>query len=121
MKYNLLVGRYCPPTLGHLYFIDSFLNNGEPVCIAIRDTEEKYSAEIRREMFEAVYFEQILLGIVEIVIIPDIKLVAVGRKVGYGIVEVPEEIKIISATDIRKGRSDKVHPKVKEIMDKYYG
>jgi len=44
MKYNLFIGRFSPFHLGHKTIIDSFVKNGKPVCIAIRESDDKYPA-----------------------------------------------------------------------------
>jgi len=130
MKYNLFIGRFSPFHNGHKYIIDSFINNGEAVCIAIRESEEKYPVAVRAGMIKAVYINEIIKGLVKVIIIPDIKQVCVGRNVGYAVVQVPQEISEISGTEIRDSISDhivdldvfysvKVPPEVKEIIESY--
>jgi len=119
MKYNLFIGRWSPFHLGHKTIIDSFLLNGKPVCIAIRDSEEKYPLWLRYRMISVVYQDEILTGMVKIITIPDIEMVAIGRGVGYSLVEVPEDVKVISGTKIRAGASMEVHPEVKKIIEKF--
>ena len=119
MKYNLFIGRWCPFHNGHKTIVDSFLDNGKPVCIAIRETDEKYPVFIREEMIRAVYPEEHKAGILKIVTIPDITQVCIGRGVGYSIVEVDVNIKRISATNIRAGKSFDVPQVVQRIMDVY--
>ena len=68
-------------------------------------------------MIESVYKEEISQGLVHVIIIPDIETVAVGRKVGYSIIEVPEKVKTISGTRVRAGQCDDIDPRVKEIME----
>jgi len=120
MKYNLFIGRWSPFHNGHKTIIDSFVKNGKPVLIAIRDSEEKYPAAVRAGMIKAVYIEEIIKGLLKVIIIPDIETVVVGRNVGYSIVEVPEIVKAISATRIRlTGDKDDLPPEVKEIIESY--
>jgi adenylylsulfate kinase len=114
MKYNLFIGRFSPFHNGHKAIIDSFVDNGKPVCIAIRQSEEKYTALERYQMIRAVYGDR-----VKIIQIPDIEQVCIGRKVGYSIVEVPEDIKQISGTKIRNGKSTDVPKEVQELIDKW--
>lgn len=114
MKYNLFIGRWSPFHEGHKYIIDSFVNNGRPVCVAIRESSEDYDIETRKRMIEKVYEGN---DLVKVIIIPDIEQVVVGRGVGYSIVEAPEEIQKISGTGVRAGKCDKVPEQVKEIMD----
>lgn len=112
-KSVLLIGRFVPFHNGHKYLVDSYLASGTPVCIAIRDTDEKYSVQQRAEMIRAVYPDFLE---VQIAVIPDISQVAVGRGVGYSIARIPEEIEQISATKIREGKSMDVPPEVERMM-----
>lgn len=103
MRYNLFIGRWSPFHEGHKYIIDSFINNNKPVCIAIRDTKlseaDPFSVENRKKLIEEYYKDNPL---VKIITIPDIEAVCVGRDVGYNIVEVPQNIQVISGTETRK-------------------
>ena len=119
MKYNLFIGRWCPFHNGHKTIIDSFLKNGKPVCVAIRETDEKYPILVRHEMIRAVYEEEYMSGMLKIVTIPDITQVCIGRGVGYSVVEVDKNIKAISATDIRAGKSFDMPQVVKRIIEVY--
>ena len=83
MTRTLFIGRWCPFHNGHKTIIDSFVKNGKPVCIAIRDTKEKYPVWLRMLMIREVYKEEFYNDMVKIIVIPDIDQVAVGRKVGY--------------------------------------
>ena len=124
MKYILLIGRWSPFHRGHKYIVDTFINNGKPVCIAIRESKEEYSVSERMLMIQAVYKDKISEGLVKIISIPDIEGIAVGRKVGYYIVKIPEEIKEVSGTNIRaniklivKRSMNDVPPEVQEVLD----
>jgi len=119
MKYNLFIGRWCPFHNGHKTIIDSFIKNGKPVCVAIRETDEKYPVLVRHEMIRAVYEEEYKSGLLKIVTIPDITQVCIGRGVGYSVVEVDKDIKAISATSIRAGKSFDMPPVVKRIIEVY--
>ena len=120
MKYNLFIGRWSPFHLGHKTIIDSFVKNGKPVCIAIRESDDKYPVAVRAGMIRAVYTEEIIDGLVKVIIIPDIETVVVGRDVGYSLVEVPDDIKVISGTKIRKGSDyDNLPLGVKERVKAY--
>lgn len=119
MKYNLFIGRWCPFHNGHKTIIDSFLKNSKPVCVAIRETDEKYPVLVRHEMIRAVYEEEYKSGLLKIVTIPDITQVCIGRGVGYSVVEVDKDIKAISATDIRAGKSFDMPQIVKRIIEVY--
>jgi len=110
----LLIGRWSPFHNGHKALVDSFLKVGKKVLIAIRETEEKYPVSLRMMMIKQVYPSD---EIVQVISIPDIEGVAIGRDVGYYFVEVPEDIKTISGTKIRAGKSMDVPDEVKEILD----
>jgi adenylylsulfate kinase len=101
--YKLFIGRWSPFHKGHKYIIDSYVNNGHKVCIAIRDTklskQDPFSFELRKKLIDDYYKGN---KSVEVIKIPDIDQVCVGRGVGYGISEVPEEIKNISGTKERE-------------------
>jgi len=115
-RYFLFIGRWSPFHEGHKYIVDSFVNNGKKVCVAVRDSEEKYPTEVRKKMIEAVYKDN---PNVEIIIIPDIEGVCVGRKVGYCLIEAPDEIKKISGTGIRAGTCDAIPDEVQRVIDKW--
>ena len=106
MKWKLFIGRWCPFHAGHKYIIDSMLAGGHRVAIAVRDSKDAIETNMRAEAIEAVYDEQIAKGRVKVIVIPDVDLVCVGRGVGYGLVEAPEEIQRISGTQIRAGLQD---------------
>ena len=118
---KLFIGRWAPFHKGHQTIIDSFINNGHKVVIAIRDTDyDDYTIEERARMIDACYEGHenppLCIGI------PDIDTVCIGRGVGYALMEVPETIKTISATAIREDRAagDDMDPKVaavKAIID----
>lgn len=100
---HIFIGRWQPLHDGHRTIIDSAADNGKEVVIAIRDTElsEKnpLTAQERQELIEEVYEDY---SNVETMIIPNIDTVAIGREVGYSVVEVPEEVAEISGTETRK-------------------
>jgi adenylylsulfate kinase len=102
-KATLFIGRFSPFHKGHKYIFDSVINNGGNIVVAIRDTQldEKnpYTAEQRAKMIETVYAGN---PKVKVLIIPDIDKVCVGRDVGYELMAVPENVRVISATKIRK-------------------
>lgn len=76
--------------------------------------KDPYPADFRKKMIEAVYKDNPL---VKVIIIPDIEGVCVGRGVGYFIMEVPQDIKKISATDIRAGKCFELPEEIKEMID----
>jgi adenylylsulfate kinase len=118
MKYTLFIGRWSPFHCGHKYIIDTYVKNNKPVCIAIRDSEEKYPLALRRKMVHSCYKKEIREGRVKIIIIPDIETVAVGRDVGYSIIEVPDNIRLISGTKIRQNLCYEIPFSVKRILEK---
>jgi len=109
MKYSLFIGRWQPFHEGHKKLIETVLEEGKSVLVALRDTkiskEDPYTVKARKKMIRRALIrwgEK-----VKIMVIPDIEEVCYGRKVGWRIREIKldEEIEQISATKIRKGGS----------------
>lgn len=79
------------------------IDQGKPLLILVRDTHyDIYSTELRKRMIEATMAN---MGVdAKVMIIDDIESVNYGRGVGYEIneIEVGEDIKSISATEIRE-------------------
>jgi nicotinamide mononucleotide adenylyltransferase len=104
MSANMFIGRYQSPHKGHQAIFDTYLKQGEPILIAIRDvkTDEKnpLTSQQVQKLWQTVYQGNPL---VEVIIIPDIKSVNYGRGVGYEVkeIQVTQDIANISATDIR--------------------
>ncbi len=102
MKYSLFIGRYQPFHAGHQKLIQTVLDEGKNVCIALRDTEisdtDPYTTDERKKMIEKIFPQ------VKVIVIPDIEEIVYGRKVGWGIREIKldEATESISATNIRK-------------------
>ena len=107
-QFALFVGRWQPLHDGHKALFQQVLNEGDKVCIAIRDVEpdEKnpYTADEVLNNISNFYQNNILLGQVKVIIIPDISSIEFGRGVGYYVIEriPPSEIAEISATKIRE-------------------
>ena len=107
MKYSMFIGRWQPWHDGHQWLIDQRLKEGKNVLICIRDVmpDEKnpYTCEEVYDNIQQQLREFIDMGVIKVMIIPDIESVNYGRNVGYEIIEhePPEEIKEISATKIR--------------------
>ena len=108
VKYSMYIGRWQPWHQGHRWLIDQRLDDGKNVLICIRDiepdeknpwTSKEVEANLQIELKDLV--EQ---GRVKIITIPDIESINIGRGVGYDIIEhvPPEEIRDVSATNIRK-------------------
>jgi len=107
-QFALFIGRWQPLHDGHKALFQQVINEGDKVCIAIRNVEpdEKnpYTAKQVYDNICEFYQNNITLGQVKVIIIPDICSVEFGRGVGYDIIEriPPQEIADISATKIRE-------------------
>ena len=109
-KYALFIGRYQTLHEGHKYLFRTKINAGTPVLVGIRDvpTDNKNpftAGEVLKMFYEDLEtFKWIQSEILKVIIIPDIEGVYYGRDVGYKVekIEVPDEIKQISATKLRE-------------------
>jgi len=107
-QYALFIGRWQPLHLAHQKLFQQVLDKGDKVCIAIRDIQpDEKNPFSPQEVFDNIsnfYKNNIMLGQVRVIIIPDICSVSFGRGVGYDIIEYipPAEIADISATKIRE-------------------
>lgn len=107
-QFAMFVGRWQPLHKGHQELFKQAMDEGKKVLICIRDGEpnEKnpFSPEEVKENIENHYADEISLGKVKVMVIPDICSIEFGRGVGYDIIEriPPTEIGEISATKIRK-------------------
>jgi cytidyltransferase-like protein len=107
-QYAMFIGRWQPLHEGHKQMFQQVLNEGNKVCIAIRDVKpDEKNPFTADEVYINIckqYENNILLGQVRVIVIPDICSVEFGRGVGYDIIEhiPPTEIAEISATKIRK-------------------
>ena len=130
MSRAMFIGRWQPFHNGHKWLIGQKLDRGIPVLIAVRDVrpDEKnplttgQTVEILTKMYEG--------ADVEIIVIPDIESVNIGRRVGYEVneFEPPPEIGGISATEIRSdlaAGSDRwksnVDAKIHELVARHFG
>jgi nicotinamide mononucleotide adenylyltransferase len=107
-QYELFIGRWQPLHDGHKALFQQVLDRGDKLCIAIREGEvnEKNpftASEVMANISEY-YKNNILLGQVKVITIPDICSVNFGRGVGYDIIEYipPTEVADISATKVRE-------------------
>jgi len=107
IKYSMYIGRWQPWHEGHRWLIDQRLDEGKNILICIRDIEPDYKnpwtakeVEINLHIELKDLIEE---GKVKVIIIPDIESINIGRGVGYDLIEhcPPDQIKEISATDIR--------------------
>ena len=100
----MFIGRFQPLHDGHKALIQTALDEGKPVVVALMDTEQDaanpYTVEQRREMFEESFGGQ-----VHVITIPPVAEVCYGRNVGYRIrrIHLPAEVEAINATSIREG------------------
>jgi len=107
-QYELFIGRWQPLHDGHKALFQQVLDRGDKLCIAIRegDVNEKnpFSASEVMANISEYYKNNILLGQVKVISIPDICSVSFGRGVGYDIIEYipPSEVADISATKVRE-------------------
>jgi cytidyltransferase-like protein len=107
-QYALFIGRWQPLHLGHQKLFQQVLDKGDRICIAIRDNEpDEKNPFTPQQVFDNIsnfYKNNIMLGQVRVIIIPDICSVNFGRGVGYDIIEhiPPSEIADISATKVRE-------------------
>ncbi|HIG51970.1 TPA: adenylyl-sulfate kinase [Candidatus Pacearchaeota archaeon] len=103
VPHDTFIGRWCPFHKGHFAIMkETYEKNKNPLLVLVRDTKfDKYPAEYRKQMVEYSLNHMDIPSTVKI--IPDIDSVNWGRGVGYGtnLVEVSENIKGISATEIR--------------------
>jgi len=120
-KATLFIGRFSPFHKGHKYIFDSVLNNGGKIVVAIRNTkvneDNPYTAEQRKKIIETAYAGN---PNATVIIIPDIAKVCVGRGVGYEIMAVPENVRLISATKIRQnGAYENIPEEVVDLVKKF--
>jgi cytidyltransferase-like protein len=105
MKYSLFIGKFQPFHKGHKWLIEERLKLGKNILIGIREIEEpSYSpSEIKMQVFE-LFPNEVNVGTIDFIELPDIESVNYGRDVGYDIIEhiPPKEIKEISGTKIRE-------------------
>ena len=103
MIYSLFIGRWQPLHDGHKKLIQTVLDEGKNVCIAIRDTEisksNPYTVKERMKMIQEAFPQA------KVIVIPDIEEVVYGRNVGWGIREIrfDADTESIRATKIRAG------------------
>ena len=104
MKYSMFVGKWQPFHKGHKWLIEERLKLGKNILIGIREIEDPlYSpSEIKMQVFH-LFPDEVNVGTIDFVEIPDIDSINYGRDVGYDIIEhkPPEDIKEISGTNIR--------------------
>lgn len=101
-KRAVFIGRWTPFHNGHLKIMKKKIDQGVPLLILVRNTHyDLYPPEMRKRMIEATMTKLKVDAKVEI--IDDIESVNWGRGVGYELNEivVQDDVKKISATNIR--------------------
>lgn len=107
-EWAMFIGRWQPWHDGHRWLIDQALNEGKKVLLCVRDvpvsdknpwTAQEILMNLASELKDLV--EE---GRLQIMKIPDIESINIGRGVGYDVIEhvPPTEIEQISATKIRE-------------------
>lgn len=106
-QFALFIGRWQPLHDGHKELFQQAMNEGKNVCIAIRDGEVNENnpftpLEVQKNISDF-YANEIKVGKVKVILIPDISSVEFGRGVGYDVIEhvPPTSVATISATKIR--------------------
>lgn len=104
MSLSLFIGRYQPFHDGHKKLIDTVLDEGKSVVIAIKETpfneKNPYTLEERIDRIKRIYGEH---PKVKIISIPDITEVCYGRDVGWSVrrIRLDKQTEEISATKVR--------------------
>ena len=105
MKYSLFIGKWQPWHDGHTWLIEQRLKLGKNILIGIREIENpKYTlSDIKLKVFR-LFPNEVNIGTIDFIELPDIESINYGRDVGYDIIEhkPPNDIKEISGTKIRK-------------------
>lgn len=100
----LFIGRFQPFHAGHAAVIEQLQEEKLEVVVAIRNTtlseDNPFTVEERRTLINSKFSN------VEIIVIPDIDVVAHGRKPGWKLKEVKldKSLERISGTDIRRAK-----------------
>ena len=107
MKYSMFIGKWQPWHDGHTWLIKERLKLGKNILIGIREIEEPlYSpSEIKLQVFN-LFPNEVNVGTIDFIELPDIESVNYGRDVGYDVIEhtPPDDIKKISGTKIRENK-----------------
>ena len=107
MKYSLFIGKWQPWHDGHKWLIEQRLKLGKNILIGIKETENPlYSpSEIKMQVFN-LFPNEVNVGTIDFIELPDIESINYGRDVGYDIIEhkPPKDIKKISGTKIRENK-----------------
>ena len=115
MTASMFIGRYQPFHQGHKKLIDTVLDEGKDVVIALRDTPvqdtDPYTVMERFNMIKEQYPKAVMYpskSRIVVCAIPDISEIVYGRAVGWGIrqIHLDKETESISATKIREKRNN---------------
>lgn len=107
-EWAMFIGRWQPWHAGHRWLIDQALNKDKKVLLCIRDVpvDEKNPWTAQEILINLTHELQDLVeaGKLQIMKIPNIESINIGRGVGYDVIEhvPPQEIHDISATKIRE-------------------
>jgi len=108
MKYSMFIGKWQPWHDGHTWLIKERLKLGKNILIGIREIEEPlYSpSEIKLQVFN-LFPNEVNVGTIDFIELPDIESVNYGRDVGYEIIEhkPPENIKKIKGRELRENEN----------------
>jgi len=118
-KYSLVVGRFQPLHAGHCSLIQTVLDEGKNVCVAMMDTDidefNPYTVEQRKKMFEEAFH-----GKIKVIVIPPIAEACYGRNVGYAVRRVSHGNEHISASAYRENRDQGEERKIdSEFIEAY--
>lgn len=104
MKRSLFIGRWQPFHDGHRKLIQTVLDEGKKVLVAIRDTpvcdKDPFSVEERWSKIREVFPNE---DLVRIMVIADIEEVVYGREVGWGV----RQLKLDEATESISGTKER--------------
>lgn len=104
MKRSLFIGRWQPFHDGHKKLIQTVLDEGRNVLVAIRDTpiseKDPFSVEQRWSFIREAFPDEVR---VRIMAIPDIEEVVYGREVGWGV----RQLKLDEATESISGTKER--------------
>ena len=88
MKYSLFIGKWQPFHKGHEWLIEQRLKLGKNILIGIREIENpKYTlSDIKLKVFR-LFPNEVNIGTIDFIELPDIESINYGRDVGYDIIE----------------------------------
>jgi FAD synthase len=115
---SFVIGRFQPLHDGHKAVIQSLLDEGRRVCVAVMDTEKDarnpYTVDARKAMLHRAFGDKI-----EVIAIPPVAEVCYGRNVGYHLRPIYLDEENISASAIRTGVPMRPFKPDREFLHKY--